>query len=260
MAMTTAEKKKTEKTIENSLRQKLNTYTGQKTSLPFHNRLMGKDTMQLFSFIHSLNTTFGMSIYGPVAKVLAEQKFEEVVLEKKLNGVISKAAQDAIREIMNGLETKKKGSSQKQEVEAIQQVCQEGETVKINMRQVDLYLVSGTEYYPVDIKTAKPNIDGFEKQKENLLKWTAAILYQDPKARVGAMLGIPYNPHAPKDYHHWTIRNTLERGTQIKIAAEFWDFLAGKPVYEDLLACFENVGASMRDEIRQFMVQLSTRE
>ena len=46
--------------------------------MPFHYRLLGKDRMALFSFIQSLNTTFGISIYEPVAKELAKGIFKEV--------------------------------------------------------------------------------------------------------------------------------------------------------------------------------------
>ncbi len=31
--------------------------------MPFHYRLLGKDRMALYSFIHSLNTAFGNSIF-----------------------------------------------------------------------------------------------------------------------------------------------------------------------------------------------------
>ena len=128
--------------------------------------------------------------------------------------------------------------------------------MKINLRRADVYLVDKrNRHYPIDIKTAKPNIDGFEKYKENMLKWTAAVLYENPKADVGAMLAIPYNPDYPEEYKHWTIRGMIEKGTQIKVAEEFWDFLAGKPVYEDLLNCFEAVGIEMRAEIDAYFAR-----
>lgn len=45
--------------------------------MPFHYRLLGKDRMALFSFIHSLNTTFGTSIFEPVAVGLAKLRFKD---------------------------------------------------------------------------------------------------------------------------------------------------------------------------------------
>ena len=51
-----------ENTIKESLRKKFQTYKPETSYMPFHYRLLGRDRMALFSFIHSLNTTFGTSI------------------------------------------------------------------------------------------------------------------------------------------------------------------------------------------------------
>jgi hypothetical protein len=40
--------------------------------MPFHYRLFGKDKYAMFSFIQSMNTTFGMSIWEQVAVILAK--------------------------------------------------------------------------------------------------------------------------------------------------------------------------------------------
>lgn len=42
----------------------------------FHTRLLGKDRLALYSFIHSLNTNFGTSIFEPVALALGATKFK----------------------------------------------------------------------------------------------------------------------------------------------------------------------------------------
>jgi len=61
--------------------------------MPFHYRLLGKDRMALFSFIHSLNTTFGTSIFGPVAETLAIINFIESKKQYVLGTVIGEKAQ-----------------------------------------------------------------------------------------------------------------------------------------------------------------------
>ena len=53
---------KIENTIKVSLRKKFQTYNPETKNMPFHYCLLGRDRMALFSFIHSLNTTFGTSI------------------------------------------------------------------------------------------------------------------------------------------------------------------------------------------------------
>ena len=106
----------------------------------------------------------------------------------------------------------------------------------------------------IELKTAKPNVDGFEKVKQNLLEWTAAALRVDPQSRVRTIVGIPYNPYEPNPYRRWTLKGMLdisEQG-QLLVGGEFWNFLAGEDVYEELLGCFEQVGVAMREEIDDY--------
>ena len=64
-----------EATIRASLRNKFQNYSPESKNMPFHYRLLGKDRMALYSFIHSLNTSFGTSIFEPVAETLAKTRF-----------------------------------------------------------------------------------------------------------------------------------------------------------------------------------------
>lgn len=66
-----------ENIIKKSLRDKFHNYKPETSHMPFHYRLLGKDRMALFSFIHSLNTTFGTSIFEPVAVGLAKLRFKD---------------------------------------------------------------------------------------------------------------------------------------------------------------------------------------
>jgi len=60
------------------VRAKLKKYSPETKAMPFHYRLLGKDRMALYSFIQSLNTTFGVSIFEPVAITLAKNRFAVV--------------------------------------------------------------------------------------------------------------------------------------------------------------------------------------
>ena len=66
-----------EATIKDSLRRKFKNYKPESDEKPFHYRLLGKNRMALYSFIQSLNTTFGVSIFEPVAEVLAGTRFQK---------------------------------------------------------------------------------------------------------------------------------------------------------------------------------------
>lgn len=76
MSLTNLQIENVENVLRNSLRYKFLNYNPEPASMPFHTRLLGKDRMALFSFIHSLNTNFGTSIFEPVAKAIAVNNFE----------------------------------------------------------------------------------------------------------------------------------------------------------------------------------------
>ncbi len=52
MALTTEQIQTIENVLRNSLRHKFQNYKPEPASMPFHTRLLGKDRMALFSFIH----------------------------------------------------------------------------------------------------------------------------------------------------------------------------------------------------------------
>jgi type II restriction enzyme len=88
-----------EAVLINNLRVKIRNYNPEPASMPFHTRLLGKDRMALFSFIHSLNTNFGTSIFEPVALALASTTFKEAKSQVIAGTQISEAAQRVIQDI-----------------------------------------------------------------------------------------------------------------------------------------------------------------
>ncbi|OAV63178.1 MjaII restriction endonuclease [Bacteroidales bacterium Barb6XT] len=74
----------------------------------------------------------------------------------------------------------------------------------------------------------------------------------NPDANVETLIAIPYNPYEPQPYNRWTMRGMIDLNKELKVAAEFWDFLGGEGTYNDLLDCFERVGIELRPEIDQY--------
>ncbi|MCX6812182.1 MAG: TdeIII family type II restriction endonuclease [Candidatus Berkelbacteria bacterium] len=242
-----------EKVLENSIRNKFQNYRPEPASMPFHTRLLGKDRLALYSFIHSLNTNFGTSIFEPVALEIAKENFKSAKAQNSAGDKISSDAQIVIQKIIDGLTTANTEPNKNQEIEAIRKVCQSGEMINAKPTKVDLFLESKDgKFYLFDIKTAKPNAGGFKEFKRTLLEWVAVILAEDPKRQINSSIAIPYNPYEPQPYNRWTMRGMLDLEEELKVANEFWDFLGGKETYNDLLGCFERVGIKLRDEIDLF--------
>lgn len=235
--------------IKTCLRAKFLNYKPESDNMPFHYRLLGRDRMALFSFIQSLNTTFGISIYEPVAKELAKGNFKYVQSQYSLGKIITDQAQNEIQEIMNNLSVG--GDVNKiEETERIRKVAQKGNEKQLKSVKVDLFLVSNSdEIFMFDLKTVKPNKGDFISYKRNMLEWLAVYFYQHPHAKVNTLISIPYNPYEPKPYARWTMKGMLDLNKEVMVAHEFWDFLSGKETYSELLDCFEQAGIELRPEI-----------
>ena len=253
MPLTNHQKSHIQQVITNSLRHKFQNYNPEPASMPFHFRLLGKDRIALYSFIHSLSTNFGTSIFEPVAKLLAQLNFANAEQQQTAGLQISSEAQKVIQNIMDNLVTANTTPNKPQEIEAIRAVCQNGEMKAVKPTKVDLKLIGhDNTVYLFDIKTAKPNAGGFKEFKRTLLEWVAVTLATNPTENVQTLIAIPYNPYEPQPYNRWTMRGMLDLEHELKVAEELWDFLGGQGAYIELLDCFEKAGIELRPEIDEY--------
>ena len=253
MPLSEVQKISVEATIRESLREKFQNYEPESKNMPFHYRLLGKDRMALYSFIQSLNTTFGTSIYEPVAEALAKTHFVKAQAQYEVGSKISEEAQNEIQHIMNELTTGDSDPDKRDEIQRIRYVCQTGSMNRLRTVKADL-LVENNEgsLFLFDLKTVKPNKGDFQKFKRTLLEWGAIALAKNPDLDIHSLIAIPYNPYEPAPYERWTAKGMLDLEQELKIADEFWDFLGGEGAYHDLLDCFERVGIELRPEIDQY--------
>jgi hypothetical protein len=242
-----------ENVLKTALRNKFLKYKPEPAAMPFHTRLLGKDRLALYAFIHSLNTNFGTSVFEPVAVALAKSRFAKAEAQKKAGERISEESLKVIQEIMTELTTAQSSPDKPHEIERIRAVCQAGKMVKVKPTKIDLFVESHDgEMFLFDIKTAKPNAGGFKEFKRMLLEWIAAVLAVAPNAKVNSLIAIPYNPYAPKPYNRWTMRGMLDLQHELKVAEEFWNFLGDDGTYEVLLGIFERVGIELRPKIDEY--------
>ena len=239
--------------IKDCMREKFQSYNPETSYMPFHHRLLGKDRMALYSFIHSLNTKFGTSFYEPVAIALARGRFKVAKTQVKPASEISTQAHQKIQTIIDRLGTADRDPDKPLEIQEIREVCRTGTLDKVKLTQVDIWLENyAGELFFLDLKTVKPNKGNFKEYKRTLLEWTAAELARDPEVVVNTIIGIPYNPYEPKPYERWTLKGMLDLQNDILIAEELWDFIGGEGTYLDLLAAFEKAGIELRPEIDSY--------
>jgi type II restriction enzyme len=219
--------------------------------MPFHVRLLGKERVAIFSFIQSINTSMGMSIFEQMAVIIAAQHFKRAIRQyKDFNNTISEDTQVIIQHIMDNLRSGWTKPDKPKEIADILRVAQGGKIKDVKSPRIDLFLESeeGIEYY-FDIKTAKENRGKCFGLKRELLEWVAIRGTVNPNPNIFTGLAIPYNPYEPNPYNRWTFQGIFDLPNELKVAEEFWDFLGGENTYDDLLGVFEEVGIELRPEI-----------
>jgi len=236
--------------LKDAVLGKLENYNPETKYKPFHHRLLGKDRYAMFSFIQSMNTTFGMSVWEQVSVELANNSDYDAERQYKLNGEINREAKMVIDEIHTDLRKGDIEADKFKEIERIRDKIIRGASKKDPDSTVDLYIRIDDEDNYFDITSVKPNKKEFEELKRKLLNWTALGLSQNSDANIITRLAIPYNPYYPDKYDRWTLKGMYDlKNEEILIGREFWNFIAGEDIYKELLDIFQTVGEELREKI-----------
>lgn len=235
--------------LKEKIMHKLREYSPETQSMPFHFRLLGKDRMALYSFIHSVNTMLGQSIFEKVAEIIAAPNFDKAESQYTFEGYVSNKAVLEIDNIMLDLKSARMLADESKENDRIRLAANQGSLGNIRKTRADLFVLKKDIEHYFEIKTVKPNIDVFAKTKEKLLQWKAIRYSKNQNVRVKTYICIPYNPEAPSPYNRWTLQGLYDLKHEVLVAEEFWDFLGGKGTYEELLDIFEQTGIALRNDI-----------
>ena len=208
--------------------------------------------MALFSFIQSVNTTLGTSIFEKVGQLIAEPSAKHAKDRYDLEGYISSETVLKIDSIMRGLRSAARKPNKDSETKEVLAVSQKGKIGKKLKKRIDLLVVAKDKTENCfEIKTAKPNINEFAGIKKQLLDWIAMRGSVNPGIKIKTFVAIPYNPYEPQPYERWTLQGLFDLNEEVLVGKEFWDMLGGKNTYEDLLTVFEKTGVELRGEIEK---------
>ena len=247
--------------LVSKIREKLSNYDPETKYMPFHFRLFGRDRYAMFSFIQSINTTFGISVWEQVAEVLALGAGYQAERQHRLLGEINERTATIISDIHYKLRSGEISSNNFEEVNLIRDSISEGDPKVDPDSVVDFLVKRGDEENYFDITSAKPNMKEFSALKLKLLRWTALRLSQVSNANVITRLAIPYNPYHPEPYQRWTLSGMYDLGNdEILVGEEFWNFVANDEIYNELLDVFQEAGELLRDEIDEKFREFQTIE
>lgn len=112
---------------------------------------------------------------------------------------------------------------------------------------IDIHLKKDGIEYLFDIKSPQPNQGDIERYTRQLLKWHAYKYAKDPSLQMEARIAFVYNPFKKDWYEHQQskISNLLDKGKDIYVGDEFWNFCSGEEnTWEKLKTLF----SELRDE------------
>ncbi len=231
--------------LSQKLDAKLKKYSRETTSMPFLVKLMqDQEKVASYSFIHSLVTTLGMSVYEQISLILVEDRCTECFRSYNIGGNISKPQKSTIDKIIRELRNGARKADFKSEVAEVLTADPKYGKYQKEGTKIDFYMLrDGVEHY-FEIKTTKPNIDIFTKTKTKLLEWVARR-----RQPVKVFMALPYNPYHPEPYTRFTNIGLFTQGQDLLVGKEYWDYLAGENTFEMLLEIFDRVGKEYKDRI-----------
>lgn len=234
--------------IKAKIVNKIKSYKPSTTYNPFLTGIVPLKYARINSFMISLSTSFGMSVYEQISKLIAESNGFKNCGKRNLyeTTTLSDNQIKLITEIIERLTKKGQNANYDLETkEILDCIAVNGKKFKGNSI-VDFSMEKNSIIYLFEIKTVKPNKDVFIASKRKLLQWRARL----SNKKVKTFLAFPYNPYYPEPYEHFAKGNFLERGKEFLIGKEYWDFLGGSGTYEQIIEVFKEVGEELSNLIK----------
>ena len=253
MPLSNNQKQKIRELLSKKIENKLKSYGRETTSMRFLARLIqDNEKIAAYSFIHSMATTLGMSIYEDVSVIIASETAKEAFRKYGVGGAISKEQKTVISNIISKLRNGDRIAKINEEIKEVLDASAENGEFQKSGNIADFYMKrDGQEYY-FEIKTVKPNIDVFEKSKTKLLEWVAR-----KRMPVNVYLAFPYNPYHPKPYHRFTVVGMMDSPNDFLVGDEYWDFIGGENTFPELLKTFDEVGKDFKDQLNEKFKQIA---
>ncbi len=221
--------------------------------MPFLARLIqDNEKIAAYSFIHSLATTLGMSIYEDVSVILASENSVECFRNYGVGGVISNEQKSIISTIITDLRNGARQANISAEIDEVLNASPENGEYQKSGSIADFYMMKDSQEFYFEIKTVKPNIDVFEKSKTKLLEWVARR-----RKRIKVYLAFPYNPYHPKPYQRFTEVGMMDLHNDFLVGEEYWNFIGGENTFNQLLDTFDEVGKLFKEELNKKFKQIA---
>jgi len=252
LPLNTQQKEEIKELLVKSLENKLKKYKRETSYLPFLAALIqDSEKVAAYSFIHSIATTLGMSIYEQISVIITKDNSEKCFRNYGVGGAISSAQKKVIDKIVNDIRNKSRKSDHKKEIDEVLKASSEGAQFQKDGNIADFYMLKNNIEHYFEIKTVKPNTDVFARSKIKLLEWVARR-----QKEIRVFLALPYNPYYPEPYRRFSEVGMMDPPNDLLVGEEYWNFLGGKRTYSDLLKIFNEVGIQYKDHIKNKFLEI----
>ncbi len=205
------------------------------------------------SIIGGLETSFGQTVWEPLAKMLAKKNGYRVhektdfkrpeKMPKEIQNIIDKWNSKRINS-KNYISLNGYVNEVREAVKALNIDYNKVEYVKLIKGQgIDVWIEKNGVEYITDIKTTQINAGDGNKFNQHILNWYAYRLFKNPDVELRVFISIPFNPfNVPWKDKQGGRAKPLIVDEDIIIANEFWTLISGESdEYEKIIKAFKEL-------------------
>ena len=209
---------------------------------PFHIIFFPLRYVVISGLERSITAAVGMGFYTGIAKIIAEERFNDVRQEYTMRIEIDEGMVHKVDAVLDELDRGKRTPNLEQELNEIKSAST-GKRVVVEIT-ADLYIgdfeYKGAEC-PLDIqfKTPWPKKEDCVRSKRRLM------LFRLGKEGLG-FVGFPYNPYTSREEVWWTIKTLFDVDKECLFGRELWDLIGGTGTFDELVEIAREVSEEVR--------------
>lgn len=212
-----------------------------KEAYPFHTAFFPDEAFPAFYLERRVTSSMGTALYKDIAKLVAQEKFNDVHVNRSVSGKAPQPMVRVIDRIFDGLRQRQRKPDLDQEWNEVLN-AENGRMINLKVTS-DVYI---GDYKPgplhLELKSPKPNLDQIATTKK--IMWHFRLMHLDDEPQ--SFLGLTYNPYIKrKNYKWWVTPLIMDMKNEVLIGREVWDAIGGKGTFDELQRIFQETRAKM---------------
>ena len=213
---------------------------------PFHRLIFSEEALVAARTERSIVTNMGQGLYPKLAEAVSKDRFQDVALERAVEGQLNDAACNLIEQIVTELRARRRGNpnprTPNRNAELNDVINSRGGGSSIRSVTADLYIGDfPTGPLFIELKTPRPNLDIASESKRKMLYFLAMMDRQRIEG-ANAFMGLTYNPFLTREaYDHPFTRQIMDMDNEVLMGSELWDYIGGPGTYDELLGIIEEI-------------------